>query len=237
MARGVTRGAASRNARGERASNTVAAPSGAAMKKGAASKTNEPKRPVPKAAPATPAVSASERPSGVRRAEGYIAIAEIARPHGVQGELRLKVYNPDSDLLKQKPRVRLRLSDGTTRDVSIVSAREANKALLVRLAGVDDRDAGEALRNAEICVQRASFPPLEEGEFYACDVEGARAVMRASGEEIGHVAGLASYPTCDVLLIERAAGGRLEVPLLDPYVGSVDVERGVVEILTIEGLD
>ncbi|MFT3771321.1 MAG: ribosome maturation factor RimM [Minicystis sp.] len=185
---------------------------------------------------AAPSAKPLERPTGVRRPEGYIAVAEVARPHGVQGELRLKVYNPDSNLLAQRPRTRLRLPDGTTRDVSIVSVRDVNKALLVRLAGVEDRDAAEALRGAEVCVPRASFPPLEEGEFYACDVEGARAVMKG-GEEIGYVTGLASYPTCDVLLIERTGGARLEVPLLNPYVGSVDVEGGVVEILTVDGLD
>jgi 16S rRNA processing protein RimM len=171
-----------------------------------------------------------------RPADGWIAVAEVARPHGIQGELRLKVYNPDSDLLVRKPRVRLRMPDGSLRDTAIVSARDANKALLVRLSGVDDRDAAEALRGAEICVAREAFPPLEEGEFYACDIEGARAVL-PSGEEVGHVAGLQSYPTCDVLLLERKAGGRLEVPLLAPYVGKVDAAAGVVEILTLDGLE
>lgn len=177
-----------------------------------------------------------EAPKAPPVADGYIALAEVARPHGVQGELRLKVYNPDSDLLARRPRVRLRLPDGTTRDAAITAAREVNKALLVRLAGVEDRDAAEALRGAEVCVPRESFPPLEEGEFYACDVEGARAVLRG-GDELGHVAAVASYPTCDVLVIERRTGGRIEVPLLPEYVGAVDVAGGVVEILSIEGLD
>lgn len=168
--------------------------------------------------------------------EGYVAIAEIARPHGIQGEIRLKIYNPDSDLLARRPRAKLRTPDGALREVAITQAREANKAMLVRLAGVDDRDAAEALRGAEILVPRDAFPPLEEGEFYACDLEGARAVMR-SGEELGRVSGVASYPTCDVLVVDREGGGRVEVPLLDAYVGAVDAKAGVVEILTIEGLD
>lgn len=168
-------------------------------------------------------------------ADGYVAVAEVARPHGVQGELRLKIYNPASDLLARKPRVRLRLADGAVRDTAILVAREVNKALLVRLEGVDDRDAAEALRGAEVCVPRESFPALEEGEFYACDVEGARAVLKG-GEEIGFVSGLTSYPTCDVLVIERASGERIEVPLLEPYVGAIDVAGGVVEILTLDGL-
>src|SRR5580698_1587005 len=136
-------------------------------------------------------------------ATAYVAVAEVARPHGVRGELRLKVYNPDSDLLTRRAgaAVRLRLPDGSERDVAVLHAREANKALLVRLAGVDDRDAAEALRGAEVCVPRDAFPPLAEGEFYACDLEGARAVLR-SGEEVGRVTGLVSYPTCDALVVD-----------------------------------
>lgn len=168
--------------------------------------------------------------------DGFVAVAEVARPHGILGELRLKLYNPDSDLLLRRPSARLRLPDGEAREIAITSAREANKAVLVRLAGVDGRDAAEALRGAEICVPRDAFPALGDGEFYACDLEGARAVLR-SGEELGRVVGVTSYPTCDVLVVERAGGGRLEVPLLEAFVGAVDAAQGVVEIVTIEGLD
>src|SRR5262249_18411810 len=146
-------------------------------------------------------------------ADGWVAVAAIARPHGVEGELRLKVYNPGSDLLVRRPAARLRLPTGEVRDVEITRVREVSKALLVRLAGVGERGGAEALRGAELCGAGEAFPPLEEGEFYACDVEGARARL-PSGDEVGRVAGLASYPTCDVLLVDRPTGGRLEVPLL-----------------------
>jgi len=148
----------------------------------------------------------------------------------------LKLYQEGSDLLAHRPTVRLRLSDGTTRAADIVSIRSANKAVLARLADVSDRDEAEALRGAVVLVPRDEFPPAEEGEFYACDVEGARAEL-PSGEVVGRVLSLSSYPTCDVLVIERADGRKLEVPLLDSFVESVDVEGGVVRLSTIEGLD
>lgn len=187
-------------------------------------------------APKPPREAATPPAKAAPPIEGFVAVAEIARPHGVLGELRLKLYNPDSDLLARRPRVKLRLPSGEARDGAITAAREANKALLVRIAGVDDRDAAEALRGTEILVPRDAFPPLAEGEFYACDLEGARALMR-SGEELGRVTGVASYPTCDVLLIDREGKKRIEVPLLDAYVGAVDAKGGTVEIVTIEGLD
>jgi 16S rRNA processing protein RimM len=165
-----------------------------------------------------------------------VALAEVARPHGIAGEIRLKVYNLDSDLLLRRPKVSLHLVDGVVREAAITAAREVDKALLVRLAGVDDRDAVEALRGAILSVARDALPPPEEGEFYAHDVEGAAAVL-AGGEPVGRVTGLASYPTCDVLLVERPGGKVLEVPLLPAYIARVDVARGVVEIVTLDGLD
>jgi 16S rRNA processing protein RimM len=154
----------------------------------------------------------------------------------VRGELRLRVYNPGSDLLLRRPPVQLRLPDGTAREASIKTARAANKGVLVTFVGVEDRDAAEALRGAELLAPRDVFPPAEEGEYYACDLEGARAVMASNGEEVGRVTGVQSYPTCDALVIDRGAAGSIEVPLVDAYVASVDVAAGIIEISTLEGL-
>jgi 16S rRNA processing protein RimM len=164
----------------------------------------------------------------------WIAVADIARPHGLRGELRLRVFSGDPTLLLGRPVIRLRHADGKTTDARIATARPADRALLVRLDGVDDRNAAEALRGAEVLVERDDFAPLEEGEFYACDIEGARAEL-VTGELVGTVTGLGTYPTCDVLLIERE-GGRLEVPILPQFVESVDTAAKVVKLLTLEGL-
>jgi 16S rRNA processing protein RimM len=171
----------------------------------------------------------------VAKKDRFVPLAEVARPHGVLGELRLRVYNQDSDLLTRVKRVRLRAPDGAERDAAIVSARPVNKAILMKLAGVDDRDAAEALRGTEICVPRDAFPPPAEGEFYACDVEGAIARL-PSGEEVGRVVALQSYPTCDALIVDRGAAGKIEVPLVEAYIASVDVEHGIVELVTLDGL-
>ncbi len=177
----------------------------------------------------------------------YVPVAEIARPHGVHGELRLRVFNEHSDLLLRRPPVRLLLPDGDEREVKLVAVRPTNKALLVQIAGVDDRDAAEALQGATVCVPRDVFPPAEEGEFYACDLEGAEVVM-ASGEPVGRVQGVVTYPSCDALVValvgERrgkegsrpAKQATIEVPLVETYVAAIDPERRTVQLVTLEGL-
>lgn len=158
----------------------------------------------------------------------------VARPHGVRGELRLKVFNPDSDVLERQRHVRLVPRDGEARLIRVRSLRAVPGALLVRLDGVDDRDAAEALRGAHLEVPRDALDDIEaDDEHYVVDLIGSRAML--GDTEIGTVSDVASYPTCDALVIARAEGGKLEVPLQGSYVG--EIEPGVVHLLTIDGLE
>jgi len=176
-------------------------------------------------------------------ARRFVPVAEVARPHGIKGELRLKLYNEGSELLTELAQgsrrrgaevpLKLRLPTGVEQPLVVTSARASNKALLVKFADVVDCNAAEMLRGAVILVPRDAFPPLEEGEFYACDIEGARAMV--GSEQVGIVTELHSYPTCDVLVVNRE-GTSFEVPLTDTYVASVDVAGGVITLVTIEGL-
>jgi 16S rRNA processing protein RimM len=159
----------------------------------------------------------------------WVALAEVARPHGVRGELRVKMYNSDSELLPTLSEVLVRKSDGVERSIRLESVRGADTGyFLAKLEGIDDRDAAESFRGAELCVRRDDFPPLEEGEFYACDVVGAR--LHGPDGELGIVEDLASYPTADVLIGRLSGGTRCEIPLLDDYIEEIDVESRCVRV-------
>jgi len=161
----------------------------------------------------------------------------VARPHGVRGELRLRLFNSDSDLLMELPEVMVRLPDGEEQKLRVDFARRANEAILMKLHSVDDREGADRLRKAVVCARRGDLPPLEEGEFYACDVEGAR-VLVEGGEELGQVLEFKTYPTVDVLVVSAKDGGRpWEVPLVDSVVREVDLVGGVVTLVTLEGVE
>src|SRR6516162_5211006 len=101
-------------------------------------------------------------------AEAWVPLAEVARPHGVHGELRLRPFNRDSDLLLELDEVLVRFPDGEEHEVSVDGARRANDAILLKLHSVDDRDRADELRGALVCARRGEFPQLEAGEFYVC---------------------------------------------------------------------
>jgi 16S rRNA processing protein RimM len=165
--------------------------------------------------------------------EQYVALAEVARPHGVRGELRLKVYNPDSDVLLSQRRVRLVTADGEARLVRLKTARPVPGALLVKLEGVNDRDAAEALRGARFEVPRDALEEIEDDdEHYVVDLVGGAVLLGT--EEIGRVVDVTTYPTCDALVVKRPGGKPLEVPMQGAYIDRI--EDGVIHLLTIDGL-
>ena len=174
-------------------------------------------------------------------ADAWVPLAEVARAHGVRGEVRLRPFNPDSDLLLLLPNVLVRFPSGKEQEMQVEAARPANEAILMKFSTVDDRDRAGELRGALVCARRASFPPLEDGEFYACDIEGARVVIETPEQpprDIGHVRALRGGPGADVLVVEALEGGRpWEVPLVSDVVRSVDVSLGIVTLWTLEGVE
>ncbi len=67
--------------------------------------------------------------------------------------------------------------------------------------------AAEALRGLELTVELAEAPTLEEGEWWAQELEGCEVV---DGERhVGTVIGLMELPSCEALEVRLVASGRL----------------------------
>ncbi len=168
--------------------------------------------------------------------DAWVPLAEIARPHGVRGEVRLKLFNTASNVLLEQDEVLVRLGNGEEHEVSVEAARRADDAILMKLYSVDDRDRADELRGAHVCVRRRDFPPLEEGEFYTVDIVGAE--VRLGAERLGEVTEIMSYPTLEAIIVRPDDGkGAWEIPLIETYVGKVDPVARVVEVLTLDELE
>ncbi|HEY2518383.1 MAG TPA: ribosome maturation factor RimM, partial [Polyangiaceae bacterium] len=121
-------------------------------------------------------------------------------------------------------------------EVSVDAARRADDAILMKLYSIDDRDRAAEIRGTLVCVRRAQFPALAEGEFYVCDAKGAEVVLE--GKPLGTVKDVQNYPTVDALIVKAADGGKdWEIPLVDVFVDSMDLAGGRVVLKTLDGLE
>ena len=87
--------------------------------------------------------------------ERRIALAAVAGPHGVKGELRLKLFSQSVESLSVHENVYV---GGVER--RLVSVRDGGNTAVARIEGVSDRSAAESLRGSLIEVDRSALPPL-----------------------------------------------------------------------------
>ena len=154
------------------------------------------------------------------RSERRIALAAVAGAHGVQGELRLKLFSDSVESLSRQEKLYV---GGVERRLLFV--RDGGKTAVARFEGVADRSAAEALRGALIEIDRADLPPLEEGEYYHADLIGLPVVDR-EGNAMGEVTAIENYGAGDLLEVERD-GKRSLIPFRD---GIADLESDRVVI-------
>ena len=175
--------------------------------------------------------------------ERWVSLGYIAGTHGLRGDLRVKQHNLDSDLLfelaevtlRQPSRVRTSITDATERAYEVASVRGTGKGLLLHLVGVDSIEAAESLRGFELCVPRSALPALAPGEFYHVDLEGLPA-LDPRGSAVGVVERVCDYPAAQVVRI-RGPEGVWEVPMIEPYLVSVDVAAGKIVVDRLEELE
>ena len=153
-------------------------------------------------------------------AQDWLAGGRVGRPHGLDGSFH--VLEPRAALLELGATVRI-----GDRETEIVRRAGTDDRPIVRLDGVDTREAAGALRGVELLMPRSAAPPLEDDEWWAEDLVGCRVVDGA--RELGRVERLRPLPSCEAL--EVAAGDEtFLVPLVRDAVRSVDVAAKVIDV-------
>ena len=140
-------------------------------------------------------------------------MAAVTGPHGIAGEVKLKLFADD-------------VAAFTSFNNGALTLRSL-RGNIARFAEVPDRNAAEALRGTELTVPRSALPPLEEGEYYHADLLGLPAASE-TGEPIGQVVAVENFGAGDVIEIERPNGKRFMVPMNQQAVPEWDNQRLVV---------
>jgi len=164
----------------------------------------------------------------------------VVKAHGISGELVVEIRT-DDPAARFAPGNTLRAKGsrekGPGRGYVVDTVREHGGRLLVRLDGVSDRDAADALRGSVFVVDSDDLPPIDEPDtYYDHQLEGLR-VRTTSGQEVGVVAEVIHTPVSELLAVKRTAGEKeVLVPFVGAIVTSVALDDGVIEIDPPDGL-
>jgi len=167
-----------------------------------------------------------------------LVVGRVVRAHGVTGEVVVDIRTDDPDT-RFAPGTTLRAKPprgGPERDYVVDSAREHSGRLLVRLDGVADRNAAEALKGTVFLVDTADLPPIEDpDEFYDHQLEGLR-VVTTEGRLVGNVVEVLHTAAGELLSVISETGAEVLVPFVSAIVTSVSLQDQTIEIDPPEGL-
>jgi 16S rRNA processing protein RimM len=150
-----------------------------------------------------------------------VTLAAIAGAHGVNGDVRLKLFAEGIESLNCHEAVQV-----GERMLTIKSVKASGGMPVLRFAEIADRNAAEALRGQLVTVPRAALPPLEEGEYYHADLIGLPC-MGSDESQLGTIVSVENFGAGDILEIEKPDGKRSMVPFRE---GIADLAEGRIVV-------
>ena len=170
-----------------------------------------------------------------------LVVGRIVAAQGLAGELRV---NPLSDFPERftQPGPRWLRRGGAGADpeaqaVTLTHGRQlpGKSLFVIRLEGIHNRNAAEALVGQELLVPAADRPKLAPGEIHLLDLVGLE-VRLGDGSAIGTVKDLI-HAGNDLLEVELSGSGKtLWIPFVEAIVPQVELEQGWIGITPPPGL-
>lgn len=163
--------------------------------------------------------------------EDYLAIARFTAPHGVHGDLRAEVLTDFPDRFEGTRQVYV---GEEHRLMEVQRAVVERRRVLLKLGGVDTREAAQQLVGHYVYVPEAEAVHLPPGWYFWHQILGMR-VQSTDGVELGSVAEVLQTGSNDVYVV-RGQGKEILLPATQDVVRSIDVEQGLMTVELMEGL-
>ena len=169
----------------------------------------------------------------------FTQIGEIARSHGLKGELKVLLETDNPEVAQTLNLVYLRNERGDFYPCRITSLRTEGKgnriSFFVQFDHIADRNSAEALRGKPLFIEHdkaeAFFPEDEEEESFL-DFE----IRNEHDQHVGLVTDEIDNGAQLVLVIATTKGSLL-VPMVDQFVSDIDEEAGVIRCCNLDLLE
>jgi 16S rRNA processing protein RimM len=163
-----------------------------------------------------------------------VLVGEIARPHGIRGEVAVNVFSDNPGRFAVGTQVLVGPSPEEARPATIARSRMHQGRLLLLLEDTLDRTMAEELRGSMLFAAPEQTPALGEDAYWEHELVGLE-VRDGAGARLGTLTGVLSRPEQDLWEMESPSGTVL-IPAAKDIVRSVDIASGVVVVELPTGL-
>ncbi|MDD7408745.1 MAG: ribosome maturation factor RimM [Anaerovoracaceae bacterium] len=159
-----------------------------------------------------------------------IKVGKIVGAFGIRGELKVLSYADKPHRFEE-----LDSLYAGKEEYHVKNVRYQKDMVLLRLEGVDDRNAAEKLRGKFLEIDKSELRELDEDEYFVFDLIGLEAVDQ-EGKHIGKVTDVIQNSAQDLYEIETDDGVKHLVPAAYELVTEINIDSGIMRIKPIPGL-
>lgn len=166
-----------------------------------------------------------------------LVIGRVGSAAGLRGEFRVNLYAAESANLKEGKHLLFRHSDEKSGEFEAVckSVRYQKDKPVIKVEGVEDRNAAEALRGMEVYIDETELDELPEGEHYVRNLIGCMVRDIASGSDVGVLTDVIQNTAQSVLEVKTPEGKEVLIPAVDAFMRNIDEEGRLIEVELIPG--
>lgn len=159
-----------------------------------------------------------------------IKIGKIVNAVGLKGEVKVYNYSDSEEVYERTPKIY-----AGDRLLKVENVRMQKNMVILKLSGIDDRNAAEAAKGTELFITEADLPELPEGQFYIRDLIGME-VEEQGGSFHGVVTDVLQNTAQDIFEVKRDDGKTVLIPKVDAFVQKIDGKERLITVTLIEGL-
>ncbi|MFD8084226.1 ribosome maturation factor RimM [Kitasatospora sp. NPDC059722] len=164
-----------------------------------------------------------------------LVVGKIGRAHGIRGDVSVEVRTDEPEL-RLGPGAVVLTDPASVGPLTVESGRVHSGRLLLRFAGVKDRNAAEALRGTLLISEvDPDETPDDPEEYYDHQLIGLDVVL-SDGTPVGELTEVVHLPYQDLLTVRKADGTEVLVPFVSQIVPTIDLENQRAVITPPAGL-
>lgn len=162
--------------------------------------------------------------------QAFITVGTIVNAHGIRGEVKLNPIGFDPEFIAEFDRLFI-----AGKETEVKAARVHKNTVLLTLPGIEDMDAALAMKGKQVAIAREDVE-LDEDDWFDAEIEGCAVLDDATGEELGKVSRVLTYPAHRVYEVRGGAHEYLIPAVPGVFLASVDIDEGIIRVHMMKGL-
>ena len=159
-----------------------------------------------------------------------IKIGKIVNVVGLKGELKVYCYTDKKERFEELDHIYL---DHESHQIKNV--RYQGNVVILKLKGIEDRDAAEAQRDKNVFIEESALEELPEDTYYVRDLLGIE-VADEEDQHLGTLSDIVQNSSQDLYEVKLESGKRILIPAVKEFVLSIDMKARKMKVKLLEGL-